>query len=541
MSLTLNQDGSAFVYDTSDRRKAEAMGLTMWSGDCRPGRYTYFTSRYHGSSPIADFNPYQVLSLFHEADDRAKVALMDAYITYTESFAESSAREFPAAAGLSYAPYQNAAIHYGLKRDNVLLGDEPGLGKTVEALGLARQRGAERLLIVVPAAVRLQWEREVRRWYPELSKTRVMLKTSDGYEPDASATILSYNALQNRSLLDELMKDRWDNLILDEAHYLKNHEAKRTKYVLGGWTASAEGLASRASTITALTGTPLPNRPKEIYPLARALDFSSIAEMSHQAFLNRFNPSFRTKAGFPIEKTINLEELQARLRSHFMIRRAKDSVLKDLPPEQYELTLIEPNGDIKRVLKAERLLDIDPNDPGTFLDEDGNIDGAIATVRREMGEAKIPRIVEHARGVIEGGVEKVVVFVYHRDVLAQVAEQLDDLGVTRIFGGQTPLARDRSRQQFVEDPDTHILVGQLLAAGTGIDGLQHVCDRVVFGEADWVPGNNEQCVDRLHRYGQKGHVLAEFLVAPGSLDERILGSAIRKMHDQNVALDKRLV
>lgn len=537
--LKLNGDNTAFLYETRDKERAEALGLTMWTGDCRPGIYTYFSSKADGLSLVPDYNPYQVLSLFTEADTPAKLALLDLYLAYQESYADGTPTVFAAAPGLEYAPYQNAAIQYGLKRKNVLFGDEPGLGKTVEALGLARERGAERMLIVVPAAVRLQWEREVRRWCPHFRKVRTILKSSEGYDPGANVTILSYNALQNDDLRDRLMGARWDNIVLDEAHYLKNHEASRTTNVLGGYTAGAEGLCSRANTITALTGTPMPNRPREIYTLARALDWEALGSTSLTGFIERFNPSITFGSGYEKAVARNHAELQARLRSHFMIRRRKAAVLKDLPPKQYELTLIEPNGEIRNVLKAESLLHVDPDDRSTFLGADGSIDGAIATVRKEMGLAKIPRIVEHVRYILEGGVNKLVLFLYHREVLDTVANGLASFRPALIKGGTTPLRREAERDRFIRDPRCRVFIGQILAAGTGIDGLQRVTDRVVFGEADWVPGNNEQAVDRVHRYGQNSHVLAEFLVAPGSLDEKILGSAIAKMGDLNEALDVR--
>jgi SNF2 family DNA or RNA helicase len=541
MRLTVNEKCFLLQTDANGMSTAKEHGLELWAGDAKPGSYTFFTAQRDRGGVRPVHNPYQVLPLFEHGDEAAKVALMDLYLAYHESRAPESITLYEAAPGLQYAPYQSAAIFYALRRgQNVLFGDEPGLGKTVEAIGLARERCQRRILVVVPAAVRLQWRKELKRWYPELGKVSALLTGRDAFDPHADATIVSYNALQNKKLFAALMSETWDNLILDEAHFLKNHDAKRTRNALGNFSTGG-GLVSRSASVTALTGTPLPNRPAEIYPLARSLAWDCLDQMAHGAFLDRFNPAIYTPAGFPVYKTSNLVELQARIRSGFMCRRAKSDVLKDLPPKRYELTTVEPNGDIKRVIKAESLLNIDPEDPTTMLDENGLIDGAIATVRREMGAAKVPSIVDHVSGLIEGGVEKVVLFLYHRDVVAAVVGHLRSFSPAVIQGGISPARREREKARFIEDPNCRVFVGQLLATGTGVDGLQHVCDRVVFGEADWVPGNNEQCVDRLHRYGQKGSVLAQFLVAPGSLDEKILGSAIRKLQAQNVALDKMVV
>ena len=96
---------------------------------------------------------------------------------------------------------------------------------------------------------------------------------------------------------------------------------------------------------------------------------------------------------------------------------------------------------------------------------------------------------------------------------------------------------ERRKTQDGADPGCRVLLGQLPAAGTGIDGVQFACSHVVFAEASWTPGENEQFIDRLHRHGQKFAVLAQFLVAPGSLDERILGRAIEKLRDIHNTLD----
>ena len=139
--------------------------------------------------------------------------------------------------------------------------------------------------------------------------------------------------------------------------------------------------------------------------------------------------------------------------------------------------------------------------------------------------------------LLSGGVEKVVVFAHHRSVMAALTEKLARFGVVSIGGGTTPLQRAHAVASFQNEPGVRVFLGQLQAAGVGIDGLQTVASHVVFAEASWTPGENEQCVDRLHRHGQYSGVLAQFLVAPGSLDERILGTAIRKHHVIHDVLD----
>lgn len=536
LSLTYDRDRQCFFLKTTKLDDGHQLGMQLFTGDCTPGHYTFFTSKLDGVIHVPTFNPYQVLEKFGEADASAAAILLDLRVAYADSLALDRPIDLQAPAGLEYSPYQRAAISYAANRKGVLLGDEPGLGKTVEALGVCNKVGARRILVVCPAAVRLQWRKEIKRWCPQYKNVRAVLQSKNGYDPEADATILSYEMARSEKFWPLLMEDTFDVLILDEAHYLKNHEAKRTQRILGGYAEGTEGLASRAGRTLALTGTPLPNRPRECYTLMRALNWPAIGNVSWDQFCTRYNP--QQMHG---EYSKNLGELQARMRCHVMVRRLKKDVLKDLPPKRYELALVETNGAIKNVLKAESLLDINPEDPGSFLGADGKIDGAIATVRKDMGLAKIPRIIEHAEYVLRSGVNKLVLFLYHREVIAAVTEALAGYDPAVIKGGITPPRRERERCKFVDQKQCRILIGQLLATGTGTDGLQHVCDRVVFGEADWVPGNNDQGVDRLHRRGQEGSVLAEFLVAQGSLDEKILGGAIAKLHTTNETLDRRLL
>jgi len=537
--LFFDESIKAYCLHSSTRDKGDELQLQLSSRVCAPRRYEHFTYKYEGGRNVPDDNPYAVLPLFDAADPATAGRLVELFLEYSSSFATESARQFPAPEGLEYSPYQRAAIEYALPRQHVLFGDEPGLGKTVEGLGLVNAAGADKVLVLCPAAVRLQWAKETHKWCPQFRFVHTILKSKDGFAPTAEVTICSYD-LARTPIFHKLFSGvKWDIVILDEAHYLKNHEAKRTSAILGDYAGNTTAIIGQANRVVAMTGTPLPNRPRECYTLARALDHSSISSMSWDAFLRRFNPAAEMPNGYRLELTGHLLELQARLRSHFMVRRAKSAVLKDLPEKQYEITLVEPTGEIRKVLKAEKLLDLDPDDPATFLDSEGKIDGAVSTVRREMGIAMIPRIVEHTKYVIESGVEKVFLVLYHTEVINTVAEKLKSFKPVVIQGGVNHGAREIRKQTFISDPECRVFIGQITASGIGIDGLQQVCDRVVLGEPDWVHGNNEQAIDRLHRRGQKGSVLAQFLVAPDSLGEKIVGNAIRKGRGVNKALDAR--
>jgi SWI/SNF-related matrix-associated actin-dependent regulator 1 of chromatin subfamily A len=190
------------------------------------------------------------------------------------------------------------------------------------------------------------------------------------------------------------------------------------------------------------------------------------------------------------------------------------------------------------VLAGENLLGIDPLQ---FDGSDAELKGQIATLRREMGEAKVPLALEHIERVLSGGTDKLVVFAWHKSVIQGLAEapSLSKYNPVTVMGGATDGQKHERKRQFIEDPDCKLFVGNIMACGTGVDGLQQVCNTAVFAEASWVPGDNDQAVDRLWRMGQGTNVLAQFLVAPESMDERVLGSAINKAENTHAALDAK--
>jgi SWI/SNF-related matrix-associated actin-dependent regulator 1 of chromatin subfamily A len=242
--------------------------------------------------------------------------------------------------------------------------------------------------------------------------------------------------------------------------------------------------------------------------------------------------------GYTREEKGRLLELQARLRSNFMIRRLKNEVLDELPDKRYELTHVEPNGNIREVLAKEKLIDFDPE---TLLIRDFKMDGAVATVRREMGEAMVPRVVEHIKYLLDiVELKKVVLFAHHRSVIAALVESLNKYGVIVRMGGQGAIKQQEAIDEFVSDDKIRIFIGQLDTM-EGADGLQRVTDYCVFAEPAWTPGRNEQCVDRLHRKGQHGNVVAQFMLAEGSFNEKVLKSVLHKAHDIHETLDSRKV
>jgi SWI/SNF-related matrix-associated actin-dependent regulator 1 of chromatin subfamily A len=460
----------------------------------------------------------------------------------------------PAPPQMHAKEYQHAAVEYALARDNCLLGDAPGLGKTAEAILISNAIEAKSTLVICPASLRLNWEREIWRWsmLPNVY-TQAVMKAKDGVDLKANYLILSYDILRNESILDAILDKRWDHMILDEAHYLKDPKGnKRTRAIC-----APDCLPSVVGRITMATGTPLPNQPIECYNAVRLLNWDALDRMSLEQFraryydfgsgmvrrrvLDRKSQAWVSKLQYSSQvRNVpkNLDDLQYRLRKHVMIRRLKEQVLKELPAKQWHPFPIALTPEMRAALKhpgwtaAERLYEMDAQS----FDAGIPIDGEISTARRLLGEAKAPAVAAYIDDLLESGVEKVIVSAWHHTVLEFLRERLKRYGLVFMDGTLSTPRRQAIVDQFQTDPRIKIILGQTIPLGVG--WTLTAAQDAVLAEPDWVPGQNDQFLDRLHRLGQKGdYVIGHIPVLPGTLDERILATAIAK--DQNIyrALD----
>lgn len=491
--------------------------------------------------------PYAALSFYDRGTEAAKRELADIARQVASSWAETSSLSVPLPPTRELWPFQLADLEYALARRHTLIGDQPGLGKTPTAIGFANAIAAKRVLVICPASIRLQWCERIAQWttmdwpysiYP-------ILKGSHGVSPTANWMVVSYELARAPAIAKALSRFDFDLTILDEAHYLKTVGSKRTSSILGAWSdTSGNSVLEHSARVLALTGTPLPNRPREAYTLARSLCFDAIDWMSEDDFRARFNPSQRFDVVDPEtgrtkfytdERTGRHGELQARLRANFMVRHLKADVLTQLKLPEFDVVEFEPTGATKMALKAESLLHIDPDN----LDGVDFLDGHIAAIRHQEGVGLAPDVANYCTMLVEGGDNKLVVFAWHIEVLNILEKAFKHYGVLRIDGSTSATKRKWITEQFRQDPSRQILIGNMQALGIGTDGLQEVCSRGVIAEPDWVFGNNQQAIDRLHRIGQGGKVLIDFCCIQGSVLSYILNRALTKGRTTDKALDAR--
>jgi SWI/SNF-related matrix-associated actin-dependent regulator 1 of chromatin subfamily A len=468
--------------------------------------------------------------------------------------------DLPCPEGLAYMPFQKAGIAYALGRPTVLIGDEMGLGKTIQAIGVMNTTAnLKSALVVCPASLRLNWAREIEKW---LTHEELTVGVAQGkHWPATDIVIVNYDILQNfKAELD----CEWDVLITDECHYLKNPKTKRTKAVLGYWDAkrkvAVEGI--RAKRKVFLTGTPIVNRPVELWPLLKALDPQGLGR-GWKSYVERYCDGHQKRAGrrgpmvWDVTGASNLSELQDRLRETFMVRRLKADVLTELPAKRRQVIEFPANG-AAQVVKAEQKAwaatqaDLDALRAAVELakasDDEADYAKAVsalhegeqaaftelARLRHETALAKVSYVVEH----LLNATDKVVCFGHHRDVIGQIVEALREAGErVVVITGDTPMqARQDAVDAFQTDPSVRYFVANIQAAGVGL--TLTAASHVVFAELDWVPGNVSQAEDRCHRIGQTASVLAQHLVLEGSLDAHMAKILVAKQEVIDKALDK---
>lgn len=415
-------------------------------------------------------------------------------------------------------PYQNASVEYALScKDATLFADPPGVGKTIQAIGYINFKRIRKTLIVCPATLVFNWMEELYKWLQ--ADLKISIYHPNSFAKDTDILIASYYWFSNTNKAREVVsRFKYDHIIIDEVHYLKNDKAQRTKILLAN-----NGVAKRASTIHALSGTPIVNRPIELYPIVKALSPESINNMNKFEYGIHFCGGKKTHFGWDFTGASRLPLLGQMLRSNFMIRRKKEDVLKQLPVKfQPMIIYLKENSDSKSAVNSLSVFD---NDLKTNKYE--AIDFTkMSSARKELGVSKTKSAIEYIKEQLESGHEKIIVFAHHSEVIKILEKGLESYGVVTLTGKMDAGKKQHSVNSFQNDKNKRIFIGSVEAAGTGI--TLTAASYVIFVEFSYVPGVNEQCEDRASRIGQTKGVMIEYLVFKESLEERILEILIEK-------------
>lgn len=429
----------------------------------------------------------------------------------------------------SYYPFQEEGIKFALGRKHALIGDEMGLGKTMQAIGVANNIYERDLIVVIcPSFLRLRWQKAFNKWFTEKHTTHLFEKSSFKAElnPDTkNILIISYDLLWKSTVYEQLIHREIDLFIFDEAHYVKNIRSKRSKKTLE--------IAKMSSRSVALTGTPVTNRPIELYAILSQLAPDVIKpHLTYKQFATYYCAGWDAPWGFDATGSSNSGELAERLKS-YMIRRLKKNVLPDLPDKIHQVIPIKTDKKTKELLLREEKI-INQEDYQKSKKIPAKSLGKYAELRQKIASAKIPASVEHIKCLMSE-VNKLVIFAHHKIAIKELTSLLKEYNPLVITGECGSTAREKIECQFQNDNKHRIFIGQIQASGVGIDLTR--ANHILFFEPSWVPGETEQAIDRCHRIGQDKKVHIQFMVLEDSLDAHIIKSVIKKQSTITKLLD----
>jgi SNF2-related domain/Helicase conserved C-terminal domain len=418
-----------------------------------------------------------------------------------------------------------------------LLADEPGLGKTAQALLAAKAANAYPLLVVVPNVVKTNWAREAARWTPHRQATVVQGdgETVDGF---ADIVVLNYEVLDRH--VGWLGDFGFRGMVVDEAHFIKNKTSQRSQHVL----ALSDRIRSRTARplLMALTGTPLINDIEDFRAIWQFLGW-----IDNSKPLNELADALEDTGLTPADQGFYAAARQSVIDLG-VVRRRKVDVAADIPARRIADLPVELDGragqsiraaerDLARrmVARYETALGNRSSDLGVgVIDYDlvrrvarSELKDAttksgenVFTMMRHIGQAKAELAADYAAQLARS-TGKVVFFAKHVDVMDAAEESFARRGVryTSIRGSQTPTTRQANVDAFVNDPDVAVAVCSLTAAGVGLN-LQ-VASNIVLAELSWTAAEQTQAIDRSHRIGQAEPVTAWRIIAAQTIDTRI--------------------
>jgi SWI/SNF-related matrix-associated actin-dependent regulator of chromatin subfamily A-like protein 1 len=471
-------------------------------------------------------------------------------------------KNIPKLGGTLY-PYQLEGVNFiEYKNGRALIADEMGLGKTVQALAWVQLKKPECLpvLVICPSSLKINWERESEKW-----TTGTDIEVLFGQTPkeiEGNLIIINYDILPY--WVEELKRVELSTIISDEVHMIKNNKALRTK--------AFKRLIKNVPYLIALTGTPIENRPIEIFNILYALDNNIFP--NYFVFTKRYCGAKPGAFGWDVSGSSNSAELNRILTDTVMIRRKKKNVLKELPPKQIAKVTLEINNrldyqkaedefvqylkdrfqsystDLDEQVKKElrqyaKDHEIEIEDEELSASDLENIKkekiknarnapmfAKIETLKQLAVQGKLKQIIDWIDDFLESD-EKLVVFAIHRKVIDLLMKHFPD--AVKIDGSVSMKKRQLAVDSFQNNPKVRLLIGNIKAAGVGI--TLTAASNVAVIQFPWSPGELVQASDRVHRISQTKQVTIWHLVGENTIEEKIIDILVRKEKVINEILD----
>jgi SWI/SNF-related matrix-associated actin-dependent regulator 1 of chromatin subfamily A len=401
--------------------------------------------------------------------------------------------------------HQKEAIQKLVENKKFILADDMGLGKTTSTIIAALESGSKKVLIICPATLKINWKREIENY----SDKSIYIAESKNFSTEADFVIINYDIIKNfhdtkKKDDSQVLAANFDLVIVDEAHYIKNAKAQRTKLI--------NDIVKKTERLWLLTGTPMTSRPIDYFNLLSIID-SPVAK-NWMAYAIRYCSGYQFKVGnrkvWNVTGASNLEELRDRTVG-LTLRRLKENVL-DLPDK-----IITP---VYLRLKSKEY----ENVMGEYYDwYDKNPEESksltvqftkLTKVRQIIADEKIKQTIELAENILEQD-KKVIIFCNFTDSLNKITEHFGKTAV-KLDGSMSKPERQNSVDQFQDNPKVKVFVGNIKAAGVGI--TLTAAEAVIMNDLSFLPSDHAQAEDRAYRYGQKNNVLVYYPIFENTIE-----------------------
>ena len=401
--------------------------------------------------------------------------------------------------------HQKLAIEKLAGSKRFILADDMGLGKTTSTIIAALETGAKKILIVCPASLKINWQREIENY----TDRSVYISEGKNFSIEHDFVIVNYDILKNfydlKGKTESLItQGNFDLIILDEAHYVSNGQAARTKLV--------NSFSKNCERVWLLTGTPMTNRPMNYFNLLSLIE--SPVSQNWMAYAIRYCQGYQFMAGkrkiWNVSGASNLEELRDRT-SRQVLRRLKTEVL-DLPEKIITPIYLRLKSKLYEGLMGEYYDWYNKNpDESTSLTVQFS---KLMKVRQVIAEEKVKDTIELAENILEQD-KKVIIFTNFTDTLNQIAEHFGKIAV-KLDGSTSKPQRQYAVDQFQDNEKIKVFVGNVKAAGVGI--TLTAAEAVIINDLSFVPGDLVQAEDRAYRYGQKNSVSVYYPIFDNSIE-----------------------
>lgn len=404
--------------------------------------------------------------------------------------------------------HQKTAIEKLAGSKRFILADDMGLGKTTSTIIAALETGAKKILIVCPASLKINWQREIANY----SDRPVFIAEGKKFSTESDFVIINYDILKNfhdtKSKEETLLEQsKFDLIILDEAHMISNVQAQRTKII--------NSFAKKINRVWLLTGTPMTSRPMNYYNLLNLIE-SPVAQ-NWKAYAIRYCQGYQFNAGkrkvWNVSGASNLEELRDRT-SKQILRRLKEEVL-DLPDK-----IITPVYLSLKSKEYENLMgeyydwyDKNPDESSSLTVQFSKL----MKVRKVIANEKVNQTIEFAENILDQG-KKVIIFTNFTDTLQTIYQHFGKQAVY-LDGSCSNSMRQQAVDSFQNDEKIKVFVGNLKAAGVGLTLTS--AEVVIMNDLSFVPAEHSQAEDRAYRYGQKSNVLVYYPIFDNTIEAAI--------------------